>query len=266
MSNKMDVTEAVYRIMTDFTCGYCFAQSGYEVVTADCLWRHDNSWLGGVAVEGKAFVIVKCRSCGLPNLLVFNVYYDEHIFYVDENFSPAFYCTSHLDVISVDWDPSDNTVYGYTSISFIGQYPYGKRLSKSIPEQIHNDLQEAGNCLAVNAASACAVMCRRVIERLAESLHIERKLTLDKKLIKMRDMGYIDETLFEALYEVKQWGNIGAHADNSNTIGLEEARNLLELTIQSVEYSYSQEELKIHTENLCQHREDGLPKKQSGCV
>jgi hypothetical protein len=249
----MNVSETVKRVVTDFVCGYCLAQSGYDVVTADCIWRHDDLWAGGTIAEGKAFVIVECRSCRLPTLFVFDVYYDEYIFWTDEGFSPEFYCLEHPGVISVDWDASERLFEGCTGILFIGQYPYGHKFSESVPEAVCRDLEEAGNCLAVNATNACAAMCRRAIEQLANSLGIEPESNLCNTLKKMRDSGYIDQGLFEALYEVKQWGNIGAHAD-PGLIGLKEARNLLELVIRAVEYVYLKREIVTTADRLRQRR------------
>lgn len=254
MSHEKDITEAVTFVVTEFVCGYCFAQSGYDVVAANCLWRHDDLWAGGMIAEGKAFVVAKCRNCRLPNLVVFDVHYDEHIFRVDEWFSPEFYCAEHPGTILVDWDATEHIVYGYTWVSFVGQYPYGYKFSASIPDAVRDDLQEAANCLAVNAASACAAMCRRAIERLAKSLGIEPESNLCNTLKKMRDKGYIDQALFEALYEVKQWGNIGAHADDTDTIELEEARALLGLVVRSVEYVYMKGEIKTGAESLRRRR------------
>lgn len=247
------VKETVRRVVTDFTCGFCFSHSGYEIISTECLWRCDDLWKGGVVAEGRAFVVVKCQNCALPNLFIFDVYDDDFAFSVDEWFSPEFYRAENPGIILVEWDPSERMVWGCTGIAFLGQYPYGYKFSECIPETLVCDLQEAGNCLAVGAANACVAMCRRVIERLAKSLNIEPDSNLCNTLKKLRDSGYIDQSLYEALYEIKQWGNIGAHAD-SDAVGLKEAKAILGLVTRTVEYVYLKEEIETEAAKLRQRR------------
>jgi hypothetical protein len=89
---------------------------------------------------------------------------------------------------------------------------------------------------------------------LAGNFGIQPQRTLNKTLEKLRELGKIDETLFDALHEVRCWGNLGAHIDSLELDSIEQAHELIELVIQTVEYVYSQDRLKGFTEKLSKRR------------
>lgn len=170
---EIDVTSNVYKIVENFVCGHCGSQSGYEVVTAPCIWRHDDFWNGGFC-DGSAFAVVRCRSCDLSTLMVFDVVNDDVDFRVYEPFHPELYEIENPEVVSVGYDGFDHTI-NPTRLELLGQYPCGIRLNKSIPPSIASILVEVGNCLSVKAYSAAAVVCRKAIEEMARDFGVEFK-------------------------------------------------------------------------------------------
>jgi len=259
----MAIKTNVERMITNFTCGYCLTQPGYAIVFADYSALRPY----GIPLEiGRAFAVVRCRHCKMLNVLVFSVEDDEPLVVKEEDLQLVM---MELDddpqIIDPRWDwdkPSDRPadtrptdlpwddgfeVAAPERLNYMGQYPYGHRLGDSIPRAIRQDIQEAGSCLAINAANACTIMCRRAIERLAKSFNIDtkRKEDLRKLLQKLRDQGHTDGTLFDALNEIRNWGNIGAHADEEESIALDEARRILELVTQAIEYAYSNQKERL---------------------
>ena len=62
--------ENIKSMVRGFMCGYCFAQSGYDIVFAD---HSETRHVYGDLLEGKAIAVLKCRNCRMLNLLVFSV-------------------------------------------------------------------------------------------------------------------------------------------------------------------------------------------------
>ncbi len=253
----MSIEENIKRLVKNFTCGFCFASSGYEVVFADY-----STWRGtyGDLWAGRAFAILKCNHCEMFNLLNFRVEEEDYEFEKsEEELGP--YLFKNPKIVDSGWYPvSKDSFFGTMGmmspmwLAPIGQYPYGYKLNDDIPPEIRRDLQEAGNCLAVNAINASAVMCRRVVERLASNFGVKPQRTLHRTLEKLKELEKIDEMLFEALHEVKYWGNLGAHIDSLELDSVEQARELIDLVTQVVEYAYSQDRLKGFTKKLLKRR------------
>ena len=250
--------QAVRGTITVFACGYCFAQAGYDIVSAEV---SEATWPWGDLEHGNAFALVTCRSCGMINLLAFGLE-EDRAHGTTTGVLLSLHLDEHPEIIRYVWIPAGTDVFGHeegrvytTSIALLGQYPYGHRLADNIDEVLRGDLQEAGNCLAVGAGSACAVMCRRVVERLAGSLGVEPQATLHLTLQKLQQEGRIDDTLHAAPSEIKAWGNVGAHPDaDSPGWTAAEARDLLALVIHAVEYAYSGDRLGAHTSKLADRR------------
>jgi len=242
----------IERMITDFTCGFCSSQSGYEIVFAD---RSEYRPPGfPLPVMGRALAVVRCRSCGMFSVLFFAVEDKEEPFSMEDDVLTYHYLEEHPEIIDDDGEllspfEVDGTSYVMIPplrLKLMGQWPHGSRF-ESIPESIRQDVQEAGNCLAVGAVNASAVMCRRAVERLAKSLGVQVKPRegLRDILTKLKDQGHIDEALFAAMMEIKDWGNIGAHAGEEANLRFDEMHQVLDLVVQAIEYAHSNQRMRL---------------------
>ncbi len=236
-----DITRNVRGMVTDFTCGHCFARSGYEILAAHCLWRHDDSW--GQYVDGKAFAIVKCRNCSLGSLFVFDVVSDDAPQHADEPFDVDFYLAEHPEVVMVAYEPLEGIEP--TCLVLMGQYPYGRNFDEQISKGIRESLNEAGNCLAVGAFHAAAAMCRRAIEYMSKDLGIEFKsgTKLFQMLLMLDQKGLIEKPLSNILHEVKERGNVGVHSEDETGMTENEVHELFNLVVAVIEYFYLKRKL-----------------------
>ena len=236
--------KAIKAIIKDFTCGYCHAQQGYDVVYAG--FDLDKYYVGG-----RAFAILKCPSCKRLNLIIFDVVTDElpqpcgagpHTSMEEIEEAEKEFLAEHPETVSVTCDENDVIWRAFLSNPF--QYPHGYKFSESIPPLIEGDLVEAGNCLAVRASNAAAVMCRRVVERVAEHLGVPRRRNLEQTLNKLEELG-VDKAIVDALRAIKEWGNVGAHSGKDEDVDLPHAREIFNLVITLVEYVFSHDLIKI---------------------
>ncbi len=235
---------AIRAIIKGFTCGYCDAQSGYDITYADYNIVQ-GAW--GDLVAGQAFAILTCRNCQMPNLIIFDV--AECDMPIDEDEIGPF-LIEHPEIVRHSYDETDGTMW-QVFLKNPGQYPYGHKFSKSVPWSIQNDLYEAGNCLAVRASNAAAAMCRRVVERLADHLGAPRRRTLKQTLDELENHG-ADQVIISALRSVKDWGNVGAHSGKDGDVDLPQARELFSLVVTLVEYVFSHDLIKNMTDKLAE--------------
>lgn len=236
----------IRRIITTFTCGWCSAQVGYDIASVDYSTHGDYGLFP--ATMGQAFAVLKCRSCGMLNLLSFAV--DEDDVIIVEEQTLEFFLADHPDIIFTEQSYSTyesgerfqvNALVPNTRLRLLGQYPAVSGLPDSVPEKIRRDIGEARSCLAVNATCAAAVMCRRAVEACAKTLGVDigASRSLNSILTKLRAGNHIDDALYSALLEVKNWGNIGAHADDEYDLSHSDVQKVLQLTIKAIEYALS---------------------------
>jgi|SanBayMetagenome_1026888.scaffolds.fasta_scaffold09242_2 Domain of unknown function (DUF4145) len=222
-----DLTYKIKGLITEFTCGFCNSQAGYEIEFAkDSTW-HDNE-IG--FLDGCVIAVLKCRNCGMLNTFIFKLIKDDY----EEPFSGDInlYVIENPNILDPGYDEFEHRI-NPTWIEIIGQYPYGHKISHTVPDAWRQDLREAGNCLAVNAPNAAVIMCRRVVQRLATYLLTEPSKCNSQKLStalkQLKKEGNVDEIALKALDEIREWGNSSAHpSDDETEINLQEAQKIVE--------------------------------------
>jgi hypothetical protein len=250
----MKIDKHVQALAKEFTCGYCFAQSGYNTVFAQ------HSALRGVSGDlysGTAIAVLECRNCSMLNLLVFGVDEDQNGTSMDESDVGPF-LAEHPEIIGSHFFEDEGSLFTMW-IEMKGQYPNGHKLSEDVPWIIRKDLLEAANCLAVGASNAATIMCRRVIERLATHLgaRSDKGRMLGAILREFEEKKLIDEKLLNAFREVKDWGNISTHpSKNEEGIGLTEAKQVVEFTFLIVESIFPQKDIASSINELRLIREN----------
>ena len=173
----------------------------------------------------------------MPSLFTFDVVSEQVWLRVDEWHAHEFYRLKHPGIITMDWmDPVDRTVIDeITWIIPMGQYPYGHKFDDQVPKAVIDSLLEAGNCLAVGALNAAAVMCRRAVEQMGKDFEIEFKnrTSLCSMLATLEERDLIDKSLSNILYKVKERGNAGAHANRENDWGIDQqqVRELFDVVV-----------------------------------
>jgi len=106
----------------------------------------------------------------------------------------------------------------------------------NIPEIARNSLIEAKLCYKVRAYSASVVMSGRTLEGVCKH-HGTLTKTLAKGLEELKNMGVIDERLYQWGDELRKHRNIGAHATDEK-ISKEDARDLLDFVNAICEYVF----------------------------
>lgn len=220
-----DLTYKIKELIREFTCGFCNSQAGYEIEFAKASTWHDNE-IG--FVDGCIIAVLKCRNCGMLNTFIFRLIEDNY----DEPFSGDInlYVIENPNILYAGYDEFEHTI-NPTRIEIIGQYPYGHKISNTVPDALRQDLREAGNCLAVNAPNAAVIMCRRVVQRLVSYLGTERrsKKDLHDVLKELQNKGNGSLIAYNALDEIRMWGNSSAHpSDDKTEINLQEAQKIVE--------------------------------------
>lgn len=246
----MSIEKNIKGLISDFTCGHCIAQSGYDVLCAEYSVLR-STW--GDFSNGGAFAIVKCRHCEMLNLLSFRLNEDDYGPSLNSQYEFRSYLEERPGIISARYD--GHLLEDILSMRLLGQFPYGYKLDKQIPDDIKRDLQEAANCLAVSAPNSVAIMCRRVIERLAIHFGVkERTLATTLKVLENKKL--IDIELVSAFKEIKDWGNIGAHP-KENDIGIyqAEAEKIIRFTYLIVERVFNKNDIQNVANELAKIRE-----------
>lgn len=104
-----------------------------------------------------------------------------------------------------------------------------------LPVGLKRDLAEAQACLDAGAPNAAAMMCRRVLSRIAIYNGADRSLTTGPQLQHLLDRNIIGDNVFHAARKVKALGDEGAHPPER--VSMDEARevfNLVEQIAQAV--------------------------------
>lgn len=101
-------------------------------------------------------------------------------------------------------------------------------LSERIPDNMRVTLHEARATFQVGAYDACAVMCRRALEELAQRFNAGGRSLYDR-LEALNDAYVIDEQMLEWGHELRLEGNRGAHASDER-VSREDADDMLEFT------------------------------------
>ena len=246
-------------MVSEFTCGYCFAQSGYDNVFSDhAEIRHTY----GDLLAGKAIAVLRCRKCKMHNIFTFSVSESDYGDSMPES-DMGPYLAERPQIISCGYDEELGMITPMW-IECTGQYPCGHKLRESVPENIRLDLQEAGNCLAIEASNAAAIMCRRVIERLAAHLGVtpNKRRMLGQTLKELEKKGLISADLLAALREIKEWGDIGTHpGENEQGIQFSESRKVFELTSLLIEQVFPGADMRSRQDELRLTRENRNPVK-----
>jgi len=247
----MSIEKNIKGLILDFTCGHCFAQSGYDVLFAEYSVSR-GTW--GVFFDGGAFAIVKCRHCEMLNLLSFQL--NENDYGPSLNSPHEFrpYLEEHPSIITARYE--GHVLEDILSMQLLGQFPHGHKLGKQIPDDIKRDIQEAASCLAVSAPNSAAIMCRRVIERLAIHFGV-RERTLATTLKVLENKKLIDIELVSAFKEIKDWGNIGAHPKENDTgIYQAEAEKIVRFTYLIVERVFNRSDIQNVANELAKIRKE----------
>lgn len=250
----MDISENIRGLIKDFTCGYCSARSGYIVAFSDwSAWR--GAW--GDLYAGCAIAVLECSNCKMLNALIFEVdEEDNDIPFDGGHIGP--YLVEHPEILQAGYDESQNT-YSPVWMELLGQYPHGLKLNEAVPEQIRQDMREAGNCLAVGASNAAIIMCRRVVERLATHIGVksDKNRMLGATLKELEDRKLVSENLLKALREIKDWGNITTHpSEDEKYIDLSEARKIVDLVFHIVESVFPKVDINKTADELKRMREN----------
>ena len=231
------IIQNINDMVSEFTCGYCFAQSGYDNVFSD----HAEIWhTYGDLLVGKAIAVLRCRKCKMHNIFIFSVTESDYGDSMPES-DMGPYLAERPQIISCGYDEELGMITLIMWIECMGQYPYGHKLPESVPENIRLDLQEAGNCLAIEASNAAVIMCRRVVERLAAHFGVTPKKNrmLGQTLQELEKKELISNDLLTAFREIKDWGNIGTHPGESEQgIQFSESRKVVELTFLLIEHVF----------------------------
>ena len=229
----MDIAENFKKWQTDFICGHCFNHAGYDVQYAELELFDD----AGVDVAfGSGFVILKCHRCAFLNMVSLGVGGDQWPVTISNEHDLRKYFDGHPSILISDWGIGD-TVAGFASMTYLGQFPFGIDQRDNIQQQIRNDLIEAFNCLSVNAVNASVMMSRRVVQQITGHFGIDKKLPLKQALkeLKKVEKEKITDELYASLIEVKNWGDSGAHPGKFDKITHDEARKVAELVLTLLE-------------------------------
>jgi hypothetical protein len=111
------------------------------------------------------------------------------------------------------------------------------RVNPNAPRNIQAAFDEACNCYRVRAFTACAIMCRKTLERICAA-HEVNQGGLAKSLRKMHDLNLIDDRLFEWSDLLRTTGNQAAHGGEVSIQG-RDAKDIVEFTNAIMDYLFS---------------------------
>lgn len=252
----MHITENVKQVITKFTCAFCNANIGFDVLFADFSELVSEY---GDPLTGIAFAIVRCNQCLMLHNFTFDVIQDEFGFSCKEEWEVDHFRHNNPAVLRAIWVP-DEPFAEVTWLKLLGQYPYNQYFSKHIPQHIQKELREAGNCLAFGAYNAAAVMCGRVLEHIVNEYVPDAKGPLGRRMKKLtpvngsqeRQAGktMIQRPIYDALGEAIEWRNEGAHILEKFLKTPADICELHELTIRIAEYVFAEREIDSLTQKL----------------
>jgi len=102
---------------------------------------------------------------------------------------------------------------------------------KNLPEEIDKYYQEALRCISYNCPNGAMTLFRKLIHQLGIHYNIAEKdneKSLYDIINELKEKGHVPEKLRQALLEVKDFGNDGAHV-NENEPNIEQALKIKQL-------------------------------------
>jgi hypothetical protein len=111
------------------------------------------------------------------------------------------------------------------------------RVNPNAPLDIRAAFEEACACYRSQAYTASAIMCRKTIEGVC-SAHGVAEQNLSASLRKMKEVGLIDERLFEWSDALRIVGNEAAHGVGL-TVAQPDAKDTIEFTNAILDYMFS---------------------------
>jgi hypothetical protein len=194
---------------------------------------------GGASKEAIAVPCAQCEANVAATVQGrYQVYGEEPGFNVRWSLLRCPSCDSAILVVQDDEDGSGETWGKPTRL-----YPdmEDRQLGLAVPNPIRSAFAEARACYKeAKAYTACAIMCRKVLEGVCES-HGASGGSLAQRLKKLSDSGQIDKRLFEWTDAMRLVGNEAAHGV-SDTVSREDASDLLDLAEAVAEYLYTVKE------------------------
>ena len=136
-----------------------------------------------------------------------------------------------------------------------------RQLGAAVPSPIRAAFAEARACYKeAKAYTACAIMCRKVLEGVCES-HGASSGSLAQRLKQLSDSGQIDKRLFEWTDAMRLVGNEAAHGVSA-TVSREDASDLLDLAEALAEYLYTiKEKFDAFSKRQADKKPGGKPKE-----
>jgi DNA-directed RNA polymerase subunit RPC12/RpoP len=118
--------------------------------------------------------------------------------------------------------------------------PVEMGVSLAIPATLRSAFSEARVCFRAKAYTATVIMCRKVLEGIAEENRITAR-NLVTSLNEMREKGIIENRLFEWADALRISGNEAAHGV-SLVVSATDAKDILEFTHALLEYVFTFQE------------------------
>jgi len=114
--------------------------------------------------------------------------------------------------------------------------PQPKHLTAAVPETLRHCLEEARSCLSARAYTASVIMYRRSLELLAVERGVQVR-NLAEALKRLRDLGEIDQRLYEWADELRLAGNHAAHEVHEGVSPVD-AKDINDLTEAIIDYVF----------------------------
>jgi hypothetical protein len=111
-------------------------------------------------------------------------------------------------------------------------------LHPSVPKPIQQAFTEARTCFRAKVFTAAAIMCRKTLEGICSEHGVKSSGTLAAQLKKLKEIGVIENRLFEWVDELRTMGNDAAH-DIKVVVSRDDARDTLEFTEALIEYVFT---------------------------
>ncbi|HNE05597.1 MAG TPA: DUF4145 domain-containing protein [Anaerolineales bacterium] len=263
----MDIEDNLRREYGDyFQCGICQTFSEYEILFAKSYeeYHYDDE-----GTKGQGFAIIQCQKCESLSLLTIKISGELRFESLLNEEDLNEFLRDNPDILNTEFsfysaDKFDDGAQPFYALcmSILGQYPFGLSVSKDVPDQIKLDIQESFNCLAIGAVNASVIMSRRVIQQIAINFGVKEDKFLGKALNELKEKNIINNELHEALIEVKNWGDGGAHPGKIQNILPEDAKKVADLMLFLVNYIYpTKRDPSPMVEELKKIRQGKSPKK-----
>ena len=112
------------------------------------------------------------------------------------------------------------------------------QLGFAVPSTIRQAFDEATKSFNARAFTACAIMCRKVLESVCGSLLQKKVVNLNTALQEMKAAELIDKSLYEWGTELRIVGNEAAH-DPDVMVDKQDAEDMLKFSEAIAEYSFT---------------------------